>query len=73
MEAWVIATEAEEEKNGNPKKRESRNEERETIIFLDGIVAQSYIIMCYYESGNIWQWEKSAGSFLESLQILLAM
>jgi hypothetical protein len=42
MEAWVIATEAEEEKNGNPKKRVSRNEERETIIFSDGILAQSY-------------------------------
>jgi hypothetical protein len=43
MEAWVIATEAEEEKNGNPKKRESRNEERrETNIFSDGILAQSY-------------------------------
>jgi len=38
MEAWVIATEAEEEKNGNPKKRESRNEERETIVFSDGIL-----------------------------------
>jgi hypothetical protein len=43
MEAWVIATEADEEKNGNPKKRESRNEERETIIFSD----HNHIIMCY--------------------------
>ncbi len=49
---------------------ETKKEEKQTYFRMG--FWHNHIIMCYYESGNSWR-EKSAGSFLESLQILLAL